>query len=150
MPAAVSPTDASSVSTIGTLDASAWPGKRMFGTGGTVATADMNANGTGTPATGSIAEGVGLEGPVSFRQFSKPAYPLGARQRGEEGRVVLEVQVAPDGHPARVALFNSSGFSELDRAAVRAIERALFTPATANGQPIEAQAHITILFRLTN
>ena len=94
--------------------------------------------------------GVGIEGPISLRTGMKPNYPMGARQRGEEGTVVLETTVAPDGHATLVAVASSSKFPELDRAAVRAVERAVFNPATEGGRNIEARAKITIIFRLTN
>ncbi|MEI8243398.1 MAG: TonB family protein [bacterium] len=102
-------------------------------------------SGTGSNA-GSSA---GIEGPISLRRGMKPPYPLGARQRGEEGTVVLETTVAPDGRATAVTVVSSSRFAELDRAAVKAVERATFNPATENGRAIEAQARITIIFRLT-
>jgi protein TonB len=98
------------------------------------------------PAAGS---GAGIEGPISLRRDMRPPYPPGARQRGEEGTVVLETTVAPDGRATAVAVVSSSRFADLDRAAVKAVERATFNPATENGRAIEAQARITIIFRLT-
>lgn len=92
----------------------------------------------------------GIEGPVSFRWPIRPLYPIDARRRGEEGRVVLETDVAADGHPTDVRVAESSRFAELDRAARRAVERAQFKPALENGRPIAARARITIVFRLTH
>jgi len=130
-------------------------GKQLFGTG-LAAAPDATAAGDARGGTGSAQEagrvlgrgGVGIEGPVGFRQAVKPAYPRGAQQRGEEGRVVLETVVGADGRPVTVTVASSSHFDELDRAAVRAIERATFIPATENGRAVEAQARITIVFRL--
>ena len=122
-------------------------GKCAFGTG--VAGAPDAAL-AGAAATPQGSDGVGIEGPVAFHHLVKPLYPIGARQRGEEGRVVLEATVAPNGRPTAVAVCTSSRFAELDHAARRAIERAAFTPATEHGLPVEAQARITIVFRLTN
>jgi len=122
--------------------------KSIFGSG---AEGLLNALSNGHPAgTGRSDNGVGIEGPISLRRDMKPLYPLGARQRGEEGTVVLEATVASDGHASAVAVISSSRFAELDRAAMRAVERAAFNPATEDGRIVEARAHITIIFRLTN
>ena len=50
----------------------------------------------------------------------RPDYPRSARQRGEQGNVVLEIEIGVDGVcvAARVAV--SCGFAELDAAAVKA------------------------------
>jgi protein TonB len=80
----------------------------------------------------------------------QPPYPLSARQRGEEGSVVLETTVTPDGTATQVSIVSSSGFADLDHAAVKALRRAGFHPATEKGRPVEARARLTITFRLTN
>lgn len=105
---------------------------------------------TAAPARSHESGGIGIEGPVSFRGQVRPVYPLGARRRGEEGRVALEAEVASDGHAAAVRILESSGHDELDRAARRAIERASFTPALEAGHAVAARARITIVFRLTH
>jgi len=78
----------------------------------------------------------------------RPVYPLGARRRGEEGTVVLDVKVAADGRAAGVTLVRSSGFPELDRSAERAAAQARFNPATRGGRPVESAARLTLVFRL--
>jgi len=125
-------------------------GKRIFGTGATDALDGLGLPAGYPTAAGRNGNGAGIEGPISLSRDMKPHYPLGARQRGEEGTVVLETTVAPDGHASAVAVVSSSRFAELDRAAVKAVERASFHPATEDGRTIEARARITIIFRLTN
>ena len=122
--------------------------KSMFGSGAEGVLAAIPSGRTG-PAT-SGGNGIGIEGPVSLRNGMKPLYPLGARQRGEEGTVVLETTVTPDGRATMVSVLSSSRFPDLDRAATRAVERAIFNPASEGGHPVEARARITIIFRLTN
>ena len=78
----------------------------------------------------------------------RPVYPLGARRRGEEGTVVLDVKVAADGRASGVTLVRSSGFAELDRSAERAAAQARFNPATRGGHPVESAARLTLVFRL--
>ncbi len=89
-----------------------------------------------------------IDGHPSLERPIKPSYPIGARRRGEEGTVILDVTVAPDGSAKAVARVSSSGFPELDAAAERAAARARFKPGTRDGQPIECTARITIIFRL--
>ena len=56
----------------------------------------------------------------------RPHYPLGARLRGEEGVTVLRAHVDRYGKAVRVDVVTSSGHRALDRAAQRAVRRALF------------------------
>jgi len=84
----------------------------------------------------------------SLEQAIKPSYPIGARRRGEEGTVVLDVTVNPKGRASDVRLVSSCGFSELDNAAQRAAGQARFKPGTSNGQPVESAARLTLIFRL--
>jgi protein TonB len=79
-----------------------------------------------------------------------PAYPESARRRGQQGRVVLEVSVSPEGMPVSVTVAQSSGYPMLDAAAQNAVERWRFVPATRAGTPIAATAAVPILFRLVD
>ena len=123
--------------------------KQIFGAGGEGVLKAAVAPAHAAPAVTS-GSGVSIEGPISLRNGMKPLYPLGARQRGEEGTVVLETIVTPDGRATAVTVVTSSRFADLDRAAARAVERATFNPATDEGRTVEARARITIIFRLTN
>lgn len=58
----------------------------------------------------------------------QPVYPLRARRRGEEGDVVLRLEIARDGQPAQVEVLRSSGSSDLDGAALDAVRRWRFPP----------------------
>jgi protein TonB len=89
-----------------------------------------------------------LDAQPSLDRAIRPVYPLGARRRGEEGTVVLDVRVAADGRADGVTLVRSSGFPELDRAAERAAAQARFNPATRGGHPVESAARLTLVFRL--
>ncbi len=89
-----------------------------------------------------------IDAQPSLDRAIRPIYPLGARRRGEEGTVVLDVKVADDGRAGGVTLVRSSGFPELDRAAERAAAQARFNPATRGGRPVESAARLTLVFRL--
>jgi len=104
------------------------------------------ANGNGTESNGGASGHI--DGHPSLERKIRPSYPIGARRRGEEGTVILDVVVSVDGRATRVTLVSSSGFQELDRAAERAASQARFKPGTRDGQPRESSARLTLIFRL--
>lgn len=77
-----------------------------------------------------------------------PAYPYAARLRGQQGRVLLQVEVLPSGDAGAIAVAQSSGYDSLDRAARQAVQRWRFHPALQNGQPIAASVQVPVRFAL--
>jgi protein TonB len=90
-----------------------------------------------------------IDAPPKLLKTIKPDYPKGARQRGEEGDVVLELAINARGGVDSVTVAASCGFPELDAAAARAASRAHFTPAKAGRTAIPSTARLTITFKLT-
>ena len=92
-----------------------------------------------TPVAGYPAEGYRVKVDRSI---------LTAQMRVEaaQGRVVLRILVRSDGSVGQVNLVESSGYPALDEAAVRAAALWRFTPATRDGQPVDAWAMIPIRF----
>lgn len=78
----------------------------------------------------------------------KPVYPLAARRRGDQGRVVLRVHVSVQGTAMAVEIGQSSGYSSLDEAARDAVLRWRFVPARRGGEAIESWVVVPIVFRL--
>ena len=68
--------------------------------------------------------------------------------RGEEGDVVLSLHVTASGEVDRVEVVASSGFADLDEAAVKAAQKARFTPARSGSRRVDAHARLTLTFRL--
>ena len=91
-----------------------------------------------------------IDAPPRPKKTIRPHYPDGARQRGEQGDVVLEIRVDGDGSVGDVNVVSSSGFGELDAAAVRAVRAARFTPAKSGGSAVASTARLTLTFRLRN
>ena len=77
-----------------------------------------------------------------------PVYPHLARERGEEGTVVLDVEVLPSGRCGALRVLESSGHILLDEAAVRAIQGWRFKPAARRGGPVAVRVEILVTFRL--
>jgi protein TonB len=89
--------------------------------------------------------------PVAGMESDRPpAYPESARRRGQQGRVLLQVNVSTDGLPVTVSVAASSGYASLDAAAVTAVEQWRFVPATRGGTPVAAVAEVPVRFRLTD
>lgn len=77
-----------------------------------------------------------------------PAYPALARNRGIEGRTMLQVQVTQQGEARAVAVVRSSGSEALDNAALDAVKRWRFVPARRGGEVIEAKVLVPVEFKL--
>jgi protein TonB len=80
----------------------------------------------------------------------QPDYPESARSRGEQGRVLLRVEVSTHGRPLAVTVAQSSGYALLDDAATAAVRRWRFVAATRGGSPVVAAAEVPIRFALVN
>ena len=99
-----------------------------------------------TPESGAAA--AMIDQPPRPRRDIQPRYPSGARRRGEEGAVTLDVTIGATGRTRSVVVAESSGHPELDDAARRAVRDARFTPGVRNGENVESQAGLTIIFKL--
>ena len=85
---------------------------------------------------------------VEYLHNPRPAYPRIARRLGEHGRVTLQVFVTSDGHPAKVEVNTSSGYTRLDRAALEAVQKWEFVPARRGEQAVGAWVLVPITFVL--
>jgi len=89
-----------------------------------------------------------IDAPPLPKRSIRPDYPKGARQRGEQGDVVLEIRVGKDGSVESAAVVRSSGFAELDEAAVKAARGTKFAPARSGREAVPSTARMTLSFRL--
>jgi protein TonB len=87
---------------------------------------------------------------VAYAANPPPPYPEFARREGRQGLAVLDVLVAPDGAPTEIRIATTSGSAELDDAAIKAVARWRFVPATQDGARIDARIRIPIRFRLSD
>ncbi len=78
----------------------------------------------------------------------KPAYPRAARRRGQEGTVLLLVEVLPTGRAGKIEIERSSGFELLDTAAVEAVQGWRFLPAKRGMRAVRAWVKIPVEFNL--
>jgi protein TonB len=89
-------------------------------------------------AAGAITGSANAPPMVDRAQSRDPDYPAAARREGEQGSVVLQVLVGTDGRVRDARLAQSSGFPDLDQAALDGIKRDYrFTPGMIDGQKHE-------------
>ena len=86
--------------------------------------------------------------PPRPKRTIRPDYPRGARQRGEQGDVALEVDVNEAGTVDDVRVVASSGFAELDAAAVAAVRKARFAPGRSGSAAVPSSVGLKLSFRL--
>ncbi|MGZ0169957.1 MAG: TonB family protein [Planctomycetales bacterium] len=101
-------------------------------------------------SSNSVAQTVGTTPTKPARPISNPnpTYPPEAVQHGLEGRVLLSVTIAVSGKVTKVTVAESCGHESLDQAALDAVRRWRFSPATRGGKPFEWTARLPIRFRL--
>jgi protein TonB len=85
---------------------------------------------------------------ADYLRTPPPEYPSFARRRGEEGRVLLRVQVNADGLPRHIEIRTSSGSGRLDEAALEAVRRWKFVPARRGDEAVEAWVLVPVAFSL--
>lgn len=83
---------------------------------------------------------LGGELSVACPQRTAPRYPPASRRLGEEGTVILRVELDEQGKVCTARISSSSGFARLDAAALDAVRNWQCTPAHRNGQPVRAVA----------
>lgn len=89
------------------------------------------------------------ESPAGYLFTPSPVYPKAARQRHQQGLVLLNVLVTARGRPARIAVAQSSGFHLLDQAAIRAVRRWRFAEARSGPGAIDSNVQVPVVFKLT-
>jgi protein TonB len=77
-----------------------------------------------------------------------PHYPSVSRRLGEQGLVLLRVQVTADGTAGSVELQTGSGSSRLDEAALEAVKKWQFVPAKRGDQPVSASVVVPVRFSI--
>ena len=77
---------------------------------------------------------------VACPERTPPRYPALSRRLGEEGIVVLRVELDETGRVAAAQVASSSGYARLDEAALAAVRTWRCTPAQRDGQPVRAVA----------
>lgn len=82
------------------------------------------------------------------RDCVRPDYPAQAARNGDTGTVSLALLIGVNGKVSDAKVERSSGFKELDRAAVAALSMCKFKPATTGGVPEPAWSKMAYVWSL--
>jgi TonB family protein len=82
--------------------------------------------------------------PVGIVLRTKAHFPIQAIRHAHEGLVIVLALIGADGTTTNITIEKSSGWRELDRAAITTVREWRFTPETVDGVPVEGYARIPI------
>jgi protein TonB len=102
------------------------------------------------PAAPAPSAGAVTAAEPRYRTNPKPDYPIPSLRRREEGIVLLNVVVQPNGIPSAITLNRSCGHPLLDRAALDAVRGWTFEPARAAGTPVSSLVVVPVRFSLSD
>ena len=79
-----------------------------------------------------------------------PEYPIIARKKGWQGRLLLAVHIDKNGNVLNVHVKETSGFEVLDKVSVKTIRDWKFLPARYGDSNVEDNINIPVSFKLIN
>ena len=112
----------------------------------------LEGSSEGSPNVASLAppsDGKIISARPRYDKNPKPLYPPEAKKKGYQGKVLLRVQILPNGRVGQIEVKSSSGYEILDRSALAAVEQWSFVPAKKGETAVSLWAEIPIKFELT-
>jgi protein TonB len=112
---------------------------------------DLHSNVPVKPGTDQIVESIkrlkitSLE-PAMLTHRVEPIYPILAKQTGREGRVELHAIIATDGSVQSLEVLSGDPMFYLS--ALAAVREWHYRPTVLNGQPVEIDTRITVMYKL--
>ncbi|BBB91976.1 MAG TPA: energy transducer TonB [Methylomusa anaerophila] len=155
-PSSVQPLAAAGAATDGNMvNVPANAGNGLINIGGSSGQEAAGPDSQGGTETGAAAAGPpgpskpsGPTRSVRVIAGGEPDYPQVARQNGWEGTVKLRVLVSEQGLVEDVQVIASSGYSQLDQAALAGVRRWQFSPALKEGMPVAEWVAVPVRFTL--
>lgn len=121
------------------------PGGQMGGViGGIISSTPVAVPKVATPQRVRVSQGVSQGLLIKKVQ---PAYPPLARQARIQGQVLLQAEISKDGAIQNLRLI--SGHPMLAPAAIDAVKQWRYKPYFLNGEPVEVETQITVIFSLS-
>jgi protein TonB len=100
------------------------------------------------PAAPAAATGVKVNAVVDFGTCAKPDYPKSSLRNEETGVSTMLFLIGVDGRVAEAKIQKSSGFRELDKAAIAALSKCTFKPGTVDGKAEQSWAPVQYVWTL--
>lgn len=121
------------------------PGGQMGGViGGIISSTPVAVPRVATPQRVRVSQGVSQG--LLIRKV-QPVYPPLARQARIQGQVVLQAQISRQGTIENLQLV--SGHPMLAPSAIEAVKQWRYKPYFLNGEPVEVETQITVIFSLS-
>ena len=121
------------------------PGGQMGGViGGIISSTPVAVPKAATPQRVRVSQGVSQGLLIKKIQ---PSYPPLARQARIQGQVLLQAEISKDGTIQNLRLI--SGHPMLAPAAIEAVKQWRYKPYYLNGEPVEVETQITVIFSLS-
>lgn len=95
-----------------------------------------------------VTEAVTVPAKLDFTSCAKPQWPKMSLRNEETGTVTMALLIDTDGTVKETQLKRSSGFPDLDNAALDALARCKFEPGTRSGQPYASWATLQYVWTL--
>lgn len=83
-------------------------------------------------------------------QNPHPEYPIIARKKGWQGRLILAVHIDKNGNVLNIHVKETSGFEVLDRVSIKTVRKWKFFPARYGDKNVEDNINIPVSFKLIN
>lgn len=136
-----------------TIEAAPGPASEGAPSGGTSlggsGSPDGQSAGTGAGGSGGTASASTRVLPPRILRQTEPAYPETLRQQRIEGRVAVRMLVLEDGSVGDANVVSSSGYGEMDEAALDAVRQWQFVPARQEGGgAVRCRTTLSVSFRL--
>ena len=119
------------------------------GVGGAVQASGFDSTATGSLPAAKVPVPHDTGKPVEILDHIKPTYTEEGRRRGIQGEVLLRVKLTANGQVSILKVLQGLGFG-LDEQACSAAERIKFKPAEHNGQPIDSEVTVHVIFELAS
>ncbi len=95
------------------------------------------------------ATAFGAEVPASFDAGKcKAEYPKASLMNEEQGTTSMSFLINPDGSVAESKLEKTSGFKNLDKAAIKSLSACKFKPGTKDGAPAQTWTKVDYAWKL--
>ena len=85
----------------------------------------------------------------TYKTHVKPKYPKSAQEAKKGGTVVLQLTINENGIPEEIVALTNLGFG-LEDAAIEALKKSTFQPATQEGKPISKEVEIPFAFTIAD